>query len=103
MKKSYQLEMSGHQCGVRQGYVFELGNIIVLRSYCTIVCFINKRTKKAYIRDYYSITTARHINRFLADNGYKPIYKRDYRKYPYKGSWKKLVFRIIDEFSTYAL
>ena len=89
-KYEYQLQMNGHQQGTKSGYVYVLNNHIILRSYDTIVAFINTNTDKFYIRNYYSITTARHINKFLNDNGYKSIYKKDYPKYKYH-RWDRII------------
>jgi hypothetical protein len=47
------------------------GNKLYLKSYNTIVGYINKRTKKAVFYDTYSVTTLRHIREFLAQNGFK--------------------------------
>ena len=103
MKRFYQLEMNGHQCGTKSAYVAENDKIIALKSYNTIIAFINKKTKKVYIRDYYSATSARHLNRFLNEYGYQPIYKKDYSKYAYSRSWMKIVLDIVNDFNIYAI
>lgn len=100
-KYEYQLQMNGHQNGVRCGYVFVYGNYIILRSYSTIVAFINTKTDKFYIRDYYSATTSHHVNKFLNDNGYKSIYKKDYPKYKYY-QWDKIVEIVHKNFTSCA-
>ena len=99
----FDLEMDGRQAGKRKGRVFLYGDYLILRSYMAIVAVINTRTHKFYIRDYYSATTARHINRFLADNGFDPVYKRDYSKHRYPYSWDRFRDIIIDRFRGYAL
>ena len=92
-KYEYQLQMNGHQTGVRCGYVFVYGNYIILRSYNTIIAFINTKTDKFYIRDYYSRTTSRHVTKFLNDNGFKSVYKKDYPKYKYH-RWDKIIEKV---------
>lgn len=101
-KYEYQLQMNGHQQGTKSGYVYVLNNYIMLRSYDTIVAFINTKTDKFYIRDYYSITTARHLNKFLTDNGYKPAYKNDYPKYRYY-YWYRIIEKVYQNFKDIAL
>lgn len=55
---------------------------IVLRSYYTDVCRINrKRFYKTWVG--YSATTLNHINEFLYIHGYKPISKREWIEMPY--------------------
>ena len=103
MKRFYQLEMNDHQCGTKSAYVAENDKIIALKSYNTIVAFISKRTKKVYIRGWYSMTTSHHLNRFLNEYGYQPIYKKDYSKYTYSRSWMKVVLGIVNEFGIYAI
>lgn len=103
MKRFYQLKMNDHQCGTKSAYVAENDKIIALKSYNTIIAFISKRTKKVYIRDWYSITSARHLNRFLNEYGYKPIYKKDYIKYTYNRSWMKIVLGIVNDFGIHAV
>lgn len=100
-KYEYKLEMNGHQNGVNCAYVFVINDYIILRSYSTIVAFINTRTDKFYIRDYYSMTTSRHVNKFLSDNGFKPVYKKDYPKYKYH-QWDKIIEKVHLNFSACA-
>lgn len=100
---TYELKMEGHQAGTKQGRVFLYGDYLILKSYQTVVAIINIRTHKFYIRDYYSITTARHINKFLTDNGFNPVYKKDYVKYQYPYSWQKFINIIIEKFHGYAI
>ena len=91
--KSYLLEMQGHQCGVKSAHVYENENYAILQSYDTIVAFINKKTKKRYIRNWYSRTTARHVNTFFRKFGYSEVYRKDVPKFSYSGSWNKVLYR----------
>ena len=100
---TYELKMRAYQVGNKQGRVFLYGDYLILKSYQTVVAIINTRTHKFYIRDYYSITTARHINKFLTNNNFKPIYKKDYDKYLYPYSWQKFINIIIKKFNGYAV
>lgn len=55
--------------------VIEDDKRISLKSYNTIVCYIDKQSKKlGKFFDSYSATTMRHINSFMQSNGY-PQYK----------------------------
>lgn len=99
----FDLEMDGRQTGKREGRVFLYGDYLILRSYMTIVAMINTKTHRFYIRDYYSVTNARHINKFLTDNGFNPVYKKDYAKYRYPYSWDRFRNIIFDRFHGYAL
>lgn len=55
--------------------VIEDDKRISLKSYNTIVCYIDKQSKKlGKLFDSYSATTMRHINSFMQSNGY-PQYK----------------------------
>lgn len=99
----FDLEIDGMQTGKREGRVFLYGNYLILRSYMTVVAVINTKTHKFYIRDYYSMTTTRHINKFLADNSFNPVYKKDYSKYRYPYSWDRFINIIFDRFHGFAL
>lgn len=55
--------------------VIEDDKRISLKSYNTIVCYIDKQSKKlGKLFDSYSAATMRHINSFMQSNGY-PQYK----------------------------
>lgn len=86
----YQLKMEGHQTGTKSAYVYESSDYAILQSYATVVAFINKKTKKPYIRGYYSRTTSRHVNRFLNEYGYPSVYRKQYGKFSYPRSWKNI-------------
>lgn len=48
---------------------------IELKSYDTIVAYI--KDGKAYVNGWYSMTTARHINEFLLQHGFKAMSKKE--------------------------
>jgi hypothetical protein len=48
---------------------------LILKSYNTEVAKI--KNKKFVIKDYYSVTTARHINEFLQQNGFDQLSKSE--------------------------
>lgn len=88
--KNYRLKLAGKQCGNRSAYVWENKNYAILQSYATVVSFINKKTNKVYIRDYYSVTTTRHINAFLQKFNLPKIMSKDYSKFKYPRKWDKI-------------
>lgn len=100
-KKYYQLNINTYQVGNKSAWIIEYNDYAILKSYRTVVATINKKTHKAYVRGYYSPTTARHLNIFLAQYGYNPIYKKDYGKYKYN-YWEKIVSIVNRYFPTYA-
>lgn len=51
-------------------------NKILLKSYNTIVAEYNTKTEKMTVNGWYSRTTARHINAFLAHFGYPTATKK---------------------------
>ena len=53
------------------------GNITKLRSYSTIVAEYDHTTNKVKINGWYSATTARHINEFLAHFGFDSMSKKE--------------------------
>ena len=48
---------------------------IYLRSYDTDVAHIDTKDRSAHIYGWYSVTTARHVNSFLKQNGFYSISK----------------------------
>ncbi len=58
--------------------LYEMGGIMYLVSYSTIVAKIYKNV--AQIFGYYSQTTARHINDFLYQNGFDTLNKKEMMK-----------------------
>ena len=52
-----------------------------LISYSTQVAFYNHKTNKMTIKGYYSKTTARHINAFLAHFGFDQCNKKQLENY----------------------
>ena len=85
-----QLELNGHQCGKKSAWIYENDKYIILVSYRTIVAYISKRTGKVYVRGWYSMTTSRHVNGFLREYGYKPIYSGDIGKKCTRGAWENI-------------
>lgn len=59
----------------KKARVYVLGEFKVLISYDTIVAGIYKN--EYYVTGWYSQTTARHINEFLLQNGFKKITKKE--------------------------
>lgn len=55
--------------------VIEYNNSLYLKSYDTIVAKIENG--KAVVNGWYSQTTARHINEFLKQNGFKTMSKKE--------------------------
>ena len=53
------------------------GNIIQLRSYETIVAEYNTKEDIVNVFDWFSMTTAKHINSFLELFGFRNVSKRD--------------------------
>ena len=56
-------------------------DFIQLQSYNTIVAQIDKHSNKLTVNGWYSATTARHINSFLAHYGYSPLSKSEMIKF----------------------
>ena len=54
-------------CPYGQCKMFQIKNIIYLKSYDTLVAFFNEETKQFYIDGLYSMTTRKHINAFLQE------------------------------------
>lgn len=84
------LEIIGHQCGNKSAWIYENDKYAILVSYRTIVAYINKRADKAYVRGWYSMTTTRHVNGFLREYGYNPIFRRDIGKRYTRGAWENI-------------
>lgn len=57
------------------------GNISKLRSYDTIVAEYNHDTNEMKVHGYYSQTTAKHINSFLAYFGFNTCNKKQLENY----------------------
>jgi N-acetylglutamate synthase-like GNAT family acetyltransferase len=72
------------------------GNIISLISYSTIVASYNIESEEMTIKDWYSTTTARHINEFLTQYGFPKMNKAEMIKNAGK-TLKKLVWTIEKE------
>jgi hypothetical protein len=54
-------------CPYGQCEAYFIGNMVILRSYQTLVAFYDKDSKQFFINDLYSTTTRRHINAFLLE------------------------------------
>lgn len=52
-------------------------NLLYLVSYDTIVAIIDLDKNAPHVYGWYSQTTARHINEFLKQNGFKPMTKKE--------------------------
>ena len=63
----------------KKASIYTYNNFIYLVSYDTIVAYI-ENNEFATILGYYSLTTSRHINEFLKQNGFSPLKKKDYEK-----------------------
>lgn len=92
-----------------QAHYVDVGNVVILQSYSSIVAIYNKIVGTLYVLDYYSATTQQHISKFANMLGWDRIaylYKRsdgvlekryncldgtyDYLK-PFKKTWENLV------------
>lgn len=83
MTKTYNLETiySTQKSFYGKAIVTELDNgHKVLISYNTNVCELDKNNNIVEI-GYYSQTTARHVNEFLQQNGYKKMTKKEIENY----------------------
>lgn len=78
--------------------VYEYSDIIVLKSYNTIVAWYDKFNEKLLVYGYYSATTQQHIAKFIADycsnetfriNGYCDSNNRIAYGYGLHGYWKR--------------
>ena len=74
---TFDLEPSDRKSFYGKAKVITKGGINYLQSYSTIVAEYNPTTKEMKIYDYYSPTTARHINAFLDYYGYPSMSKSD--------------------------
>ena len=54
----------------KKALVYETLERIYLRSYSTLVCYIDKQTKTLVLTGYYSKTTAKHIREFAQQYGF---------------------------------
>lgn len=72
----YKLEMYGPQPGAHTASVYDDKNIAILRSYSTIVAVYCKKSKRAYVRSWYSATTSRHVSRFLQQYDVAETYRK---------------------------
>lgn len=54
-------------CPYGQCKMFQIKNIIYLKSYDTLVAFFNESSHQFYIDGLYSMTTRKHINAFLQE------------------------------------
>lgn len=79
-------------------YALEYSDIIVLRSYNTVVAWYDKFNEKLLVYGYYSKTTQSHIAKFVADycgnedlriNGYCDSRNRIAYGYGLRGIWKR--------------
>jgi hypothetical protein len=66
----------GGKCGV-----IKENGLSQLKSYNTIVAEYNHRTNKMVVFNYYSQTTASHINAFLAYYGFDTCTKKELENY----------------------
>ena len=74
---TFNLEPSDRKSFYGKAKVITKGGINYLQSYSTIVAEYNPTTKEMKIYDYYSPTTARHINAFLDYYGYPSMSKSE--------------------------
>ena len=74
---TFNLEPSDRKSFYGKAKIITKGGINYLQSYSTIVAEYNPTTKEMKIYDYYSPTTARHINAFLDYYGYPSMSKSE--------------------------
>lgn len=48
-----------------QAHYIDIGNVVILKSYNTVVAIYNKTVGSLYVFDYYSVTTQSHISKFV--------------------------------------
>lgn len=61
----------------KKATIINTGSLEVLRSYSTDVASYNPNTNEMTIFGWYSTTTARHINEFLQQKGFKKMSKKE--------------------------
>lgn len=61
----------------KKAKIYSYNNYIYLISYDTIVAYI-ENNEFASVLGYYSLTTGRHVNEFLKQNGFKSLKKKDF-------------------------
>lgn len=74
-EKELRARYDARQSFYKKAYTIKYNNILYLRSYDTIVAKIEN--SEAVINGWYSQTTARHINEFLKQNGFKAMTKKE--------------------------
>lgn len=62
----------------KKAKILKYNDILYLQSYETIVAKIENNA--AVVNDWYSTTTARHINEFLLQNGFNKMSKKEMKK-----------------------
>jgi len=60
--------------------IMDYGDVLILRSYDTLVASYDNTTKKMTIDGWYSQTTAKHINAFLNYFDFDPMTKSEMEK-----------------------
>ena len=74
-EEELRVRYDARQSFYKKAYTIEYNNVLYLRSYDTIVAKIENG--EAVVNGWYSQTTARHINEFLKQNGFKAMSKKE--------------------------
>lgn len=73
--------VDGRKSFYNKAKMFEENNVYTCISYDTVVAKFNKSANHLQIFGWYSVTTARHINSFLAYHGFKQLSKKEIQNY----------------------
>ncbi len=79
--KTYLEPVDGRKSFYNKCHIEKDGNTSYLQSYHTIVVYYDHETNKMTVKDWYSATTARHINSFLKYFGFDTCTKKELENY----------------------
>lgn len=77
MENNLQPIYDGAKSFYKKATIVNTGSIEVLRSYSTDVASYNPNTEEMTVFGWHSATTARHINEFLQQKGFKKMSKKE--------------------------